>query len=79
MLSDLEDTNKITHMLTRCMGEEETTIVIFSSLPKRDVCQVNKQKRTRRELKMTIELRSYEMDDVMLDLGSDVNILSKKY
>jgi hypothetical protein len=27
---------------------------------------------------MTTELRSYEMDGVMLDLGSDVNILPKK-
>jgi hypothetical protein len=27
---------------------------------------------------MIAELRSYEMDGVMLDLGSDVNILSNK-
>jgi hypothetical protein len=26
---------------------------------------------------MTFELRRYEMDGVMLDLGSDVNILNK--
>jgi hypothetical protein len=31
-----------------------------------------------REFKMTVELGSYEMDGVMLDLGSDVNILLKK-
>jgi hypothetical protein len=28
---------------------------------------------------MTIEIGSYGMDDVMLDLGSDVSILLKKY
>jgi len=28
---------------------------------------------------MTFELRSYEMDGVMLDLGSDVNILNKTW
>jgi hypothetical protein len=27
---------------------------------------------------MTAKLRSYEMDDVMLDLGFDLNILQKK-
>jgi hypothetical protein len=40
--------------------------------------QVNKQKHIGREFKMTVELGSYEMDGVMLDLGSDVNILPKK-
>jgi hypothetical protein len=31
-----------------------------------------------REFRMTIELRSYEMDDIMLDLGSNLNILLNK-
>jgi hypothetical protein len=31
-----------------------------------------------REFKMTVELESYEMDDIMLDLVSNVNILPKK-
>jgi hypothetical protein len=79
MLSDLEAAKKLTHMLTRCMGEEETTIAISSPLPEWDVCQVSKHKCTGREFKMKVELRSYEMDGVMLDLGSDVNILLKKY
>jgi hypothetical protein len=42
------------------------------------VFQVNKKKCTRREFKMTTEIRSYEMDSVMLDLGSYVNIFPKK-
>jgi hypothetical protein len=32
-----------------------------------------------REFKMIVELGKYEMDGVMLDLGSDVNISLKKY
>jgi hypothetical protein len=31
-----------------------------------------------RELKMIVELGSYEMDDIMLDLRSDVNIFPTK-
>jgi hypothetical protein len=65
-------------MLTRCMGEEGTIVAISSPLLERDVCQVSKQKHTGREFKMTVELGSYEMDGVMLDLGSDVNILPNK-
>jgi hypothetical protein len=78
LLSDSDSTRKLRHMLSRCMGEEETTITISAPLPERDVCQVNKHRHTCREFKMTTELRSYEMNGVMLDLGSDVNILSKK-
>jgi hypothetical protein len=55
---------------------EETTIL--APLPERDVCQVNKQKCTSQEFKMTIDIGGYDMDGVMLDLGSDVNILPKK-
>jgi hypothetical protein len=40
--------------------------------------QVNEQKRIGRYFKMMIELGSYEMDGVMLDLGYNVNILVKK-
>jgi hypothetical protein len=43
------------------------------------VCQVNKKKRTIQEFKMKMELGSYGMDGVMLDLGLDVNIFPNKY
>jgi hypothetical protein len=78
LLSDPKVAKKLTHMLTRCMGEEETTIVISSPLPEWDVCPGERKKCTGREFKMTIELGSYEMDGVMLDLGSDVNIFPKQ-
>jgi hypothetical protein len=66
-------------MLTRCMGEEEITISISSPLQERDVFQVRKHKCTGREFKMKIELKSYDMHGVTLDLGFDANILLKKY
>jgi hypothetical protein len=65
-------------MLATCMGDKGTNKPISSPLPKMDVCQVNKKKHIDKEFKMMVEIDSYEMDDVMLDLGSDVNILSKK-
>ena len=37
------------------------------------------QKRnTSKEMRMNIQIRDYEVDSVILDLGSDVNILTKK-
>jgi hypothetical protein len=60
------------------MREEERIVAISVPLLERDVCQVRKQEHTRRYFKMIAELRSYEMDDVMLDLGFNLNILPKK-
>jgi hypothetical protein len=60
------------------MGKELTDMTISSPLPEREVCQVSKKKHIGREFKMTTELGGYDMDGVMLDLGSDVNILPKK-
>jgi hypothetical protein len=60
------------------MKEQGVEATISAPLPERDVCQVNKKKRTGQEFKMTIELGGYDMDGVMLDLGSDVNIFPKK-
>jgi hypothetical protein len=77
MLSDPNTAKKLTHMLIKCIGEEQT-IVVISFIPERDVCQVRKQKHTWKEFKMTIGLRNYEMDGVMLNLGSNVNTLLKK-
>lgn len=65
-------------MFTRCMGEEEAIKAIYSPLSEWDVHQINNQKCVGREFKMRIELRIYEMDGVMLDLRSDVNILRNK-
>jgi len=78
MLSDIDAANNLTHMLKICMGEEEIVVAISSLLPKRDVHQVRKHKRTRREFNMKVKHGSYEMDDVMLDMGSGMNIFPNK-
>jgi len=65
-------------MLTRCKGEGENEIFISSRLPERDVCHViSRRKCTRREFKMIVELGKYEMEGIMFELGSDVNIFPK--
>jgi hypothetical protein len=48
LLKDLEPTSKLTQMLATCMKEQGVEATIFSPLPKRDVCQVSKQKCTGR-------------------------------
>jgi hypothetical protein len=75
LLSDPGAKNKLTHMLTRFIGEEETTIAISSPLPEMDVRSMRRQKHTGRYFKITVELINYEMDGVLLDLGFIVNIL----
>lgn len=39
---------------------------------------MNKKKRTHKEFKFRVDIDNYEMDEIMLDLDSNVNILSKK-
>ena len=36
------------------------------------------KKRTTREMRLTAQIREYEMDQVILDLGSDDNVLPKQ-
>jgi hypothetical protein len=51
----------------------------LAPLPNCNIRHVKKKRRRiRREFKMMMDLGGYEMKDVMLDLGSDVNILPKK-
>jgi hypothetical protein len=59
----------------REQGGEET---VSTPLPERDLFQVNKKKHTGHEFKMTKKRVGYDMDGVMLDLGSNMNILPKK-
>jgi hypothetical protein len=65
-------------MLDTCLGKELTDHTISSPSPEREVFQVNKYKHTNRVFKMTIVLGGYDMDEFMLDLGSNVNFLPKK-
>ena len=47
------------------------------SQPERRVNQVKKKFKTRCELRMTAHIGDYDMDYIILDLGSDVNIFTR--
>ena len=36
------------------------------------------KRKTGKEMRMNVQIRNYEVDSIILDLGSDVNILTKK-
>jgi hypothetical protein len=65
-------------MLTTCMTEKGEEKSISDLLSERDVFQVDKKNFIGRELNMTTNIGGYDMDGVMLDLGFNVNILTKK-
>ena len=77
-LDILEDplvTQKLLKALRNCMEVQDE--LISAPFPKRGVRQVKKKKRTRKEFKFFKDIGGYEMNQVILDLGSDVNILPK--
>jgi hypothetical protein len=78
VLGDPISAKKLTHMLIRCMEEREIDVAISSPLPKQYVHHVSRRKHMRRDFKMKIKIESYKMDDVMLELGSNMKILLKK-
>lgn len=52
--------------------------LISTPLSNRDVRQVGKKIRINKDFKFREETGNYEMDDIILDLGSDMKILPKK-
>ena len=44
----------------------------------RAVHNITGHTRTRREMKLTAQIGEFEMDEVVLDLGSEVNVLTKQ-
>lgn len=52
---------------------------IINPLEQRIVCKVGKiKKRIGREMRLTTQIGEYEMDQVILDLGSNANVLSNQ-
>ena len=45
--------------------------------PEKRVNQIGKKFKTGRKLRMTAQIGDYDMDYIILDLGSDVNILTR--
>jgi hypothetical protein len=44
----------------------------------REVHQISKKRRTNKELHLNSEIGKYDIDYVVLDLGSEVNVITKK-
>jgi hypothetical protein len=79
ILNDPHVSKRLTELLMRWIARlEDDYIHISAPLPKKHVRHVKKKRKTNKELKMAMELRGYEMQEVMLNLGSYVNILPKK-
>lgn len=68
---------KLISSIHQCLDKDPRAIVSVQIL-ERGLQHVGKEKRTNREFKFRVGIDNYEMGDVILDLGSDVNILPKK-
>ncbi|RIU52047.1 hypothetical protein D1615_29770 [Klebsiella pneumoniae] len=69
LLRDNKAVKGLQELITRCVGSGELRVV--QKLGKYTLC-------TRREMRMTTQIGEYEMDQVILDLGTDVNVLPKQ-
>lgn len=69
LLRDNKEVKGLQELITRCTGSGEPCMVW--KLGKHDL-------RTRREMRMTAQIGEYEMDLVILDLGSDVNVFPEQ-
>ena len=64
----------------RDVVEELTTLIEETPeelRPEKWVNHVEKRLKTNRELRMTAQIRDYDMDCIILDMGLDVNILTR--
>lgn len=68
-LRDNKVVKGLQELITRCAGSGEPCVVW--KLGKHSL-------HTRREMGLTMQIGEYEMDQVILDLGSDMNVLPKK-
>ena len=61
-------------MINKCVGKEEAKV---------EQCAVNRvyknNKRTGSEMQLTAQIIDYEMDQVIVDLGSDANVFLKNH
>ena len=50
---------------------------ISQDVVNRDVHQIKKYIQTRKEMRLSAQIGEYDMDEVILDLGFEVNVLTK--
>lgn len=71
LLRDNKAINGLQELITRCTGTMLGEPRVLWKLEKHTM-------RTSREMRLIAQIGEYEMDQVILDLGSDVNILPKQ-
>lgn len=73
LLCDSKVVKGLKELINRCAGKDGAT---------GELCIVRKlgkhKARTRREMRLTVEIGEYEMDQVILDMGFDTNVLPKQ-
>ena len=73
LLFDRKTVKGLQELINKCVGKENSLegLHVFRKIGK------NKA-RTRREMRLTTQIGEYEMDQVILDLGSDANVFPKQ-
>ena len=69
LLCDSKVVKGLQELITRCARSGEPCVVW--KLGKHALCKG-------REMRLTMQIDEYEMDQIILDLGSDTNLLPKK-
>ena len=72
LLHNQQAVGNLQALLNGCIGKEDPVTKI------KDVHKIYEQKRyVGREMRLTTQIGDYEMNQVILDLGSDANVLPK--
>lgn len=73
LLCDRKAVKVLQELIKKCVGKENSPDGHYI------VCKIGKNKaRIRREMRLTAQIGDYEMDQVILDLGSNANVLPKQ-
>ena len=77
LVKDLLVAQNLISTIQPCLDKDPQATVL-ASLLERGVQHMVKKKRTSREFKFRVEIDNYEMDNVILYLGSSVNFFTKE-
>jgi hypothetical protein len=72
VLSDPSSMRILQNILEKCSIEKE------GKLEPKNVNHLHKRRRTNREFRLNANIGYFNMGDIILDLGSEVNVLPKK-
>jgi hypothetical protein len=72
LIQDESDVQELQNLIRQCdLGK-------IDPLLNREVHQIAKKRRTNKELHLNAQIGEYDIDYVVLDLGSEVNVMMKK-